>query len=294
MPGAGKTLVGLNIAVQRANAQKGEHAVFLSGNYPLVTVLQEALARDRMIQEKQEGNRISKKETLRRTATFIQMIHRYRDYFVGNNDLPPEHVAVFDEAQRAWTKEMIGKFMATKKGISAFPYSEPAFLISTMDRHKDWAVIICLVGGGQEINTGEAVIMGNFTKEEAVNRGRELLARVNLAEKENAYPAQLSGGQKQRVAIARALAMDPEIMLFDEPTSALDPEMVGEVLQVMKELAAEGMTMLVVTHEMGFAREVADQVLFMYDGIIWEQGTPEELIGNPKEERTKAFLQAVL
>lgn len=156
VPGAGKTLVGLNIAIQRSNAQQGEHAVFLSGNFPLVTVLQEALARDKVEQEKQRGGKISKSEALRSTSTFIQIIHKYRDSFVGNNNVPPERVAIFDEAQRAWTQDMIEKFMATKKGVSPFPYSEPEFLISTMDRHQDWAVIICLVGGGQEINTGEA------------------------------------------------------------------------------------------------------------------------------------------
>lgn len=156
VPGAGKTLVGLNIAIQRSDAQQGEHAVFLSGNYPLVTVLQEALARDKVEHEKQQGDCISKAEALRSTSAFIQIIHKYRDSFVGNQNVPPERVAIFDEAQRAWTQDMIEKFMITKKGVSPFPYSEPEFLISTMDRHKDWAVIICLVGGGQEINTGEA------------------------------------------------------------------------------------------------------------------------------------------
>ena len=156
VPGAGKTLVGLNIAIQRSDAQQGEHAVFLSGNFPLVTVLQEALARDKVEQEKQRGNRVSKTEALRSTSAFIQIIHKYRDSFVGNDNIPPERVAIFDEAQRAWTQDMIEKFMATKKGVSPFPYSEPEFLISTMDRHQDWAVVICLVGGGQEINTGEA------------------------------------------------------------------------------------------------------------------------------------------
>lgn len=156
VPGAGKTLVGLNIAIQRSDARQGEHAVFLSGNYPLVTVLQEALARDKIEQEKQQGRRIPKSKALRETTAFIQIIHKYRDSFVGNYDVPVEHIAIFDEAQRAWTQEMIGKFMATKKGISEFPYSEPEFLISTMDRHRGWAVIVCLVGGGQEINTGEA------------------------------------------------------------------------------------------------------------------------------------------
>lgn len=156
VPGAGKTLVGLNIAIQRSDAEKGEHAVFLSGNFPLVTVLQEALARDKVEQEKQNGGRISKADALRRTSAFIQIIHKYRDSFVGNNNVPPERVAIFDEAQRAWTHDMIAKFMSTKKGVSEFAYSEPEFLISTMDRHNDWAVVICLVGGGQEINTGEA------------------------------------------------------------------------------------------------------------------------------------------
>ena len=123
---------------------------------------------------------------------------------------------------------------------------------------------------------------------------RALLKRVGLEEKANAFPGKLSGGQKQRVAIARALAMNPEVLLFDEPTSALDPEMVGEVLEVMKELAQEGMTMLVVTHEMGFAREVSDRVLFMDEGIILEDKKPEELFTNPGEARTREFLSKVL
>ena len=126
------------------------------------------------------------------------------------------------------------------------------------------------------------------------DKARELLARVGLLEKEDVYPGMLSGGQQQRVAIARALAMDPKIMLFDEPTSALDPELVGEVLNVMKDLAASGMTMICVTHEMGFAREVADKVVFMYDGIIMEEGTSDELFGNPKTEKAKQFLSSVL
>lgn len=138
------------------------------------------------------------------------------------------------------------------------------------------------------------VLLKKMTKEEAVRRGQELLERVNLAEKADAYPAQLSGGQKQRVAIARALAMNPEIMLFDEPTSALDPEMVGEVLDVMKDLARSGMTMVIVTHEMGFAREVASRVLFIDQGKVMESGTPEQVFGNPQNERTKLFLSKVL
>ena len=138
------------------------------------------------------------------------------------------------------------------------------------------------------------VTLKKMTKDEAEKKARELLARVGLADKAESYPGELSGGQQQRVAIARALAMNPDIMLFDEPTSALDPEMVGEVLDVMKELAAEGMTMIVVTHEMGFAREVSDRVLFMADGVICEEGTPDEVFGNPKNERTQDFLRKVL
>lgn len=156
VPGAGKTLVGLNLAIQRSDAQAGEHAVFLSGYFPLVKVLQEALARDRVEQAKSKGKKLKKNDALRSTSAFIQIIHKYRDSFVGNDHVPPERVAIFDEAQRAWTHEMIAKFMLTKKGVPDFSHSEPEFLISTMDRHQDWAVIVCLIGGGQEINTGEA------------------------------------------------------------------------------------------------------------------------------------------
>ena len=138
------------------------------------------------------------------------------------------------------------------------------------------------------------VMLKKMTKDQAKEKAMELLRRVGLEEKAEAYPVQLSGGQKQRVAIARALAMNPEIMLFDDPTSALDPEMVGEVLDVMKDLAESGMTMVIVTHEMGFAREVASRVIFMDQGIIMENGTPEEVFTNPKNERTKLFLSKVL
>ena len=133
-----------------------------------------------------------------------------------------------------------------------------------------------------------------MSKEEAEKKAIELLDRVGLADKANAFPHQLSGGQQQRVAIARALAMNPDVMLFDEPTSALDPEMVGEVLSVMKELAEGGMTMIVVTHEMGFARDVADRVILMADGVIAEQGTPEQIFEHPPVKRTQDFLAAVL
>ena len=133
-----------------------------------------------------------------------------------------------------------------------------------------------------------------MTKAEAEEKAMELLRRVGLEDKANVYPRQLSGGQQQRVAIARALAMNPDIMLFDEPTSALDPEMVGEVLAVMRELAEQGLTMVVVTHEMGFARDVADRVIFIADGVIVEQGTPDEIFTNPKNQRTREFLNCVL
>jgi polar amino acid transport system ATP-binding protein len=138
------------------------------------------------------------------------------------------------------------------------------------------------------------IVVKKEKKEDVEKRAKQLLEKVGLLDKADEYPSRLSGGQQQRVAIARALAMNPEIMLFDEPTSALDPELVGDVLNVMKELAESGMTMLCVTHEMGFAREVADRVLFMADGIITEEGTPEEIFTNPKVERTRNFLNSIL
>lgn len=138
------------------------------------------------------------------------------------------------------------------------------------------------------------VLVTRVSKSQARARARDLLARVGLADRADFYPSQLSGGQQQRVAIARALAMDPKLMLFDEPTSALDPELVGEVLEVMKELAASGMTMVVVTHEMGFAREVADTLVFMDGGVVVEAGDPRDVVGNPQHPRTRAFLGKVL
>lgn len=138
------------------------------------------------------------------------------------------------------------------------------------------------------------VKLGLMSQQDAEKKARELLSRIGLPDKENVYPAQLSGGQKQRIAIVRSLAMNPDVMLFDEPTSALDPEMVGEVLQLMKELAEDGMTMVVVTHEMGFAREVATRVLFVDEGIVKEEAAPEEFFSNPKDPRLKEFLSKVL
>ena len=138
------------------------------------------------------------------------------------------------------------------------------------------------------------VMLKKMTKEQAAEKAMELLERVGLADRADSYPSQLSGGQKQRVAIVRALCMEPDVMLFDEPTSALDPEMVGEVLDVMKNLAKQGMTMVVVTHEMGFAREVSNRVMFLDDGVIAEEGSPEEIFGNPRCERLQTFLSKVL
>lgn len=145
----------------------------------------------------------------------------------------------------------------------------------------------------QNVIEGPVQVKG-MSKNEAIGLAEEILVKVGLEDKKDVYPAMLSGGQKQRVAIARSLAMKPEVILFDEPTSALDPELVGEVLSVMKELAEEGMTMIVVTHEMGFAREVADRVIFMDDGIIIEEGLPEDIFNAPENERTRAFLSKIL
>jgi Uncharacterized conserved protein (DUF2075) len=153
VPGSGKTLAGLNIATRRSEEHHDEHAVFLSGNGPLVDVLREALARDRA---RREG--ISKKTAEREVRSFVQNIHHFRDHYVGNDDVPVEKVVVFDEAQRAWTREQAASFMQRKRGQTDFDVSEPEFLISVMDRHPDWCTVVCLVGGGQEINTGEAGI----------------------------------------------------------------------------------------------------------------------------------------
>ncbi len=158
VPGAGKTLVGLKVATSHLDKEKGNASVYLSGNAPLVAILQEALTRDKVKRELEDGRKISKGEARQAVKTFIQIIHHYRDAYLTNTDAPYDHVAIFDEAQRAWNKEQTIKFMQQKKKQANFHYSEPEFLISCLDRHQDWAVIVCLVGGGQEINTGEAGI----------------------------------------------------------------------------------------------------------------------------------------
>lgn len=158
VPGAGKTLVGLKVATTHLDKEKGNTSVYLSGNAPLVAILQEALSRDKVSRAAEEGKRITKKEAKQAVKSFIQIIHHYRDAYLVNPEAPYDHVAIFDEAQRAWNKEQTVKFMVQKKNKPDFDFSEPEFLISCLDRHKDWAVIVCLVGGGQEINTGEAGI----------------------------------------------------------------------------------------------------------------------------------------
>ncbi len=158
VPGAGKTLVGLKVATEHLDKEKGNTSVFLSGNKPLVDILQEALTRDKVLQEKLKGKKLTKKRAKESVKAFIQIIHHYRDEYLRDKKAPYDHVAIFDEAQRAWTRQQTIKFMQQKKGIADFQFSEPEFLISCLDRHPDWAVVICLVGGGQEINTGEAGI----------------------------------------------------------------------------------------------------------------------------------------
>lgn len=158
VPGSGKTLAGLNLATARQRAHSEEHAVFLSGNGPLVTVLREALALDALQRAKQRGEKTTKAIEERRTAAFVQNIHHFRDEALATSEAPVERVAIFDEAQRAWDAAQTSKFMRQKKGREGFTMSEPEFLLSVMDRHRDWCTIVCLVGGGQEINTGEAGI----------------------------------------------------------------------------------------------------------------------------------------
>ena len=175
-------LLVLILEFKRLTLKKGEHAVFLSGNFPLVEVLQEALVRDRIESMKNLGLNIKKSDEIRKTNAFIQIIHKYRDSFINNENVPPEHIVIFDEAQRSWNHEKIAKFMKTKKGIPNFNYSEPEFLISTMDRHKDWAVIVCLIGGGQEINDGEGGLPEWFNALRSKFRKWDVYVSDNLKE----------------------------------------------------------------------------------------------------------------
>ena len=228
VPGAGKTLAGLNIAIERQKIDKGEHAVFLSGNGPLVDVLREALARDDV-----ERNKTTKKESLRKAEEFIQKIHHFRDDAISTNEAPFEKVVIFDEAQRAWDKENLKDFMGRKKGVKNFEMSEPDFLISILDRHKDWAVIICLVGGGQEINKGESegiagwfeairnkyknwdVYISDKIIEEEYLKGKnfnELVKNINYIEKENLHlSVSLRSFRSEKVSNFVKLILDNDI-----------------------------------------------------------------------------------
>ena len=228
VPGAGKTLAGLNIAIERQKIDKGEHAVFLSGNGPLVDVLREALARDDVYR-----NKTTKKESLRKAEEFIQKIHHFRDDAISTNEAPFEKVVIFDEAQRAWDKENLKDFMGRKKGVKNFEMSEPDFLISILDRHKDWAVIICLVGGGQEINKGESegiagwfeairnkyknwdVYISNKIIEEEYLKGKnfnELVKNINYIEKENLHlSVSLRSFRSEKVSNFIKLLLDNDI-----------------------------------------------------------------------------------
>jgi polar amino acid transport system ATP-binding protein len=214
----------------------------------------------------------SGKTTFLRCINHLEKINRGRIYvdgqLIGYRELPDGRLHEDSEANIAAKRAEIGMVF---KRFNLFPHLTAL----------------------QNITLAPIRVKG-LPREQAEEQARALLAKVGLSEKAEAYPARLSGGQQQRVAIARALAMDPKLMLFDEATSALDPELVGEVLAVMRQLAVDGMTMVVVTHEMGFAREVADRVLFMDGGVIVEQGTPQDIFANPREERTKIFLRKVL
>ena len=198
---------------------------------------------------------------------------------------------LFDEPTSALDPELVGEVLDVMKQLAK---GGMTMIVVTheMGFAREVADQLVFMDAGVVVEAPGQV--KKMKKAAAVAKARDLLAQVGLSEKANAYPAQLSGGQQQRVAIARALAMDPKLMLFDEPTSALDPELVGEVLDVMKQLAKGGMTMVVVTHEMGFAREVADQLVFMDSGVVVEAGNPREILANPQHERTKAFLSKVL
>lgn len=242
VPGAGKTLVGLNLGIQKTDAKKGEHAVFLSGNFPLVEVLQEALVRDRIESMKNLGLNIKKSDEIRKTNAFIQIIHKYRDSFINNENVPPEHIVIFDEAQRSWNHEKIAKFMITKKGIPNFNYSEPEFLISTMDRHKDWAVIVCLIGGGQEINDGEGglpewfyalrskfreweVYVSNNLKEEYLinNEWKDMIGGLNVKEIEDLH-----------LSISLRSFRTPDLADFIKATLDLDIKTAKQIYEKIK------------------------------------------------------------
>lgn len=243
VPGAGKTLVGLNLGIQKANAKKGEHAVFLSGNFPLVEVLQEALVRDRIASMKKLGLNTKKTNERRKTNAFIQIIHKYRDSFINSENIPPEHIVIFDEAQRSWNQEKIAKFMKTKKGISNFNYSEPEFLISTMDRHKKWAVIVCLIGGGQEINDGEGGLPEWFNALRSKFRGWEVYVSDNLKEEyliNNEWKYMIDGLKVKEIedlhlSISLRSFRTPDLANFIKATLDLDVDTAKQIYEKIED-----------------------------------------------------------
>ncbi|MCA5587461.1 DUF2075 domain-containing protein [Finegoldia magna] len=243
VPGAGKTLVGLNLGIQKSDAKKGEHAVFLSGNFPLVEVLQEALVRDRIESIKKRGMNIKKSDERRKTNAFIQIIHKYRDSFISNNNIPPEHIVIFDEAQRSWNHEKIAKFMKTKKGIPNFNYSEPEFLINTMDRHENWAVIVCLIGGGQEINDGEGGLPEWFNALRSKFRGWDVYVSDNLKDEylvNNEWKNMIDGlnvEEKEDLHLSVSLRSfrTPELSDFIKATLDLDVDTAKHIHEKIKD-----------------------------------------------------------
>ena len=243
VPGAGKTLVGLNLGIQKADAKKGEHAVFLSGNFPLVEVLQEALVRDRIASMKKLGINIKKTDERRKTNAFIQIIHKYRDSFINNENIPPEHIVIFDEAQRSWNHEKIAKFMKTKKGIPNFNYSEPEFLISTMDRHKNWAVIVCLIGGGQEINDGEGGLPEWFNALRSKFRGWDVYVSDNLKEEyliNNEWKYMIDGLKVKQIedlhlSVSLRSFRTPDLADFVKATLDLDVNNAKQIYEKIKD-----------------------------------------------------------
>lgn len=243
VPGAGKTLVGLNLGIQKSDAKKGEHAVFLSGNFPLVEVLQEALVRDRIEGIKKRGMNIKKSDERRKTNAFIQIIHKYRDSFISNNNIPPEHIVIFDEAQRSWNHEKIAKFMKIKKGIPNFNYSEPEFLINTMDRHENWAVIVCLIGGGQEINDGEGGLPEWFNALRSKFRGWDVYVSDNLKDEylvNNEWKNMIDGlnvEEKEDLHLSVSLRSfrTPELSDFIKATLDLDVDTAKHIHEKIKD-----------------------------------------------------------
>jgi hypothetical protein len=244
VPGAGKTLVGLNAATSYLNNGNGNASVYLSGNAPLVAILQEALARDKKRREAEVGNNITKQAARQEVKTFIQIIHHYRDEYLKNPEAPYDHVAIFDEAQRAWNKEQTKKFMRSKKGILDFDYSEPEFLISCLDRHNDWAVIVCLVGGGQEINTGEAGISEWLNALEKTFPDWEIHISPNLTDSEYAAVKAIHAlNDKDRISFDKDLHLSislrsfraENLSLFVKNVLDIDTEQAKEVYQLIAE-----------------------------------------------------------